>query len=116
LGISGIEPEEYILFKNVMLSLQLPEKIQQYFEDLIKLPDNLIDISFDSKKQSLFFLKEGIQLGYIDGNYDTEEKQVIYKIADKLGISKDSVEKIEKWVLEGMEWVQRGEKLLDLEV
>ena len=73
------------------------------------------EMSFDSKKKSLFFLREAIQLCYIDSEYSDEEQLEIRNIANELDISFDAVEKIEAWVLRGFEWQQEGELLLDLE-
>ena len=73
------------------------------------------EMSFDSKKKSLFFLREAIQLCYIDSEYSEEEQLEIRNIANELAIGFDTIEKIEAWVLRGFEWQKEGELLLDLE-
>ncbi len=40
---------------------------------------------------------------------------MIGELAHKLGISGDSLKMLEDWALEGIEWAQRGDKLLNLE-
>lgn len=70
-------------------------------------------VTFSSKKVSLFFLQEAVQLCEIDGNYDEIEKREILKVGNELGLSTGEIRKIEAWVREGMEWKKRGEQLLD---
>jgi hypothetical protein len=115
-GLTGVETEELIFFRNAMISLQIDEKTQKELEEIINYTDITIDIAFDNKKQSLFFLREGIQICYVDGVYYDAEKDMIKEMADKLGIGMDIIEKIEKWVLEGIEWTKQGEKFLEMEV
>lgn len=73
------------------------------------------EMSFDNKKKSLFFLREAIQLCYIDSEYSEEEQLEIRNIANELDISFDAIDKIEAWVIRGFEWQNEGELLLDLE-
>ena len=41
---------------------------------------------------------------------------MIAEMSKVLAIKPNVVDEIEKWVLEGIEWSKRGEKLLELEV
>ena len=73
------------------------------------------DLKFASKRQSLFFLKEAVQLCYVDGSYSEKERSFIAKVAKQIGVSKEALSQIHLWVEEGMAWVKRGEALIELE-
>lgn len=72
-------------------------------------------LSFSNKAQSIFFIKEAIQLCYIDGKYDDCEKNAIKDIAREIGLSDSTLNKVDEWVCEGIEWKERGDKLIYLE-
>lgn len=115
--IDGIVDEnEQEFFVGAMNSLNIED------EDISKLSDELVspnidkEISFNNKKQSLFFLKEAIQLCYCDDNYSEKEKNIIKEFAEKLNVSEKTLKSIEDWALEGYMWNKKGEKLLEMEV
>ena len=114
-GSVGINTEEMIFLKNSMLALNLTEHSQRELEAFVRSKDNTIKISFETKKQALFFLREGMQICYIEGQYYQAEKDMIEEMANMLGIGSETVEKIEKWVKEGIEWSARGEEILEME-
>lgn len=114
--IDGIVDEnEQEFFVGAMNSLNIGD------EDINKLSDELVshdidkEISFNNKKQSLFFLKEAIQLCYCDNNYSEKEKDLIKEFAEKLEVSEKALSSIEEWALEGYMWCKKGEKLLEME-
>ena len=112
----GIEPEERVFLRNAMISLSIPEKEMEELEELIDLDNIDIDLQFNNKKQALFFIREGIQVCYVDGQYTELERDMIYDMGDLLGIGKEKIVEIENWALEGIRWVERGNKLLEVEV
>ncbi|OPY55809.1 MAG: hypothetical protein A4E55_02397 [Pelotomaculum sp. PtaU1.Bin035] len=114
-GLGGIDESELVFLRNSMRALCLEQEIQNKLEEFIMLKEIRIDLSFDSKKQTLFFFREAIQLCYIDGMYQQAEKDMVLEMAKMLGVELNIIDKIEKWVLEGIEWLQRGDKLLELE-
>jgi hypothetical protein len=114
--VEGIDESDIVLFDKAMMGLGLSEEVIEALDQLIQDEDNIVEIEFESKRQALFFLKEGIQLCYVDGHYGLEEKRLIEEKAAKLGVSVESVKKIEAWVLEGIEWSNKGDQLLELEV
>ena len=111
-----IDPEEHNFFINAMTELNISN------EDINNLSKSLTDenidkeIRFDNKKQSLFFLKEAIQLCYCDNAYSIEEQKLVKEFADKLSLTEETLKAIENWTLEGYTWAQKGEDLLQLEV
>lgn len=116
-----IANEERIFFRNVAIGFGISQNDMEYLEAAMdenldsKLFKSKFTINFDNKKKCLFFLKEAIQLCYADGIYQKKEKKEIINIASEMGVSNDSVKAIEQWVQEGIEWQQKGIKLLDLE-
>ncbi len=80
--------------------------------DIDKLKDQ--KVSFDKTTSSMFFLTQAIQVCYVDGSYDESEKNELIKICQELDISENALEEVEKWVEEGIEWNNRGMKLLEL--
>lgn len=112
-----VDEMEIDFFKQVAYNFGIdPDAVEQLYVELTT--DNVEldykEISFDSKKKSLFFLREAIQLCYIDSEYSEEEQLEIRNIANELDISFDAIDKIEAWVLRGFEWQKEGELLLDL--
>ena len=73
---------------------------------------SIIDISFETKKQSLLFFHQTIQLCYADGDYCDKERAEIDKMSKELGVSKNDIDPIEEWVLQGKAWVEAGESLM----
>jgi uncharacterized tellurite resistance protein B-like protein len=113
-----IDESEKQFFTNAMVALELSKEDINSLQEILNNKDNFInvtDLKFDSKKQKLFFFREVIQLCYIDQSYSEREKTLIENIRVKVGISKEDILKIEGWVKEGIEWSQRGEKLLEAE-
>ena len=113
-----IDETELDYFKQASYNMGIePDAVEQLYVELTT--DNVEldykEMSFDSKKKSLFFLREAIQLCYIDSEYSEEEQLEIRNIANELDISFDAVDKIETWVIRGFEWQKEGELLLDLE-
>jgi hypothetical protein len=114
--VAGIDQSEIIYFQKAMETLGLPEEVKQNIEKLLYSEKMEVELNFKDKKEELFFIRECIQLCYVDGHYHEEEKMLIRKMTEQLNIRIDSLEKIEEWVLEGIEWSNRGEELLYLEV
>lgn len=111
-----IDADEHNFFINAMTTLNISS------EDINELSKALTDknidkeIKFDNKKQSLFFLKEAIQLCYCNNVYSVEEQELIKEFANKLNLSEETLKVIENWALEGFMWAKKGEELLELEV
>lgn len=72
------------------------------------------EIVFETTEEKMFFFIQAIQLSWIDNDYCEAERKEIRKLADELEISVESIEKVEKWVEEGMEWNKKGDELLKL--
>ena len=71
-------------------------------------------ITFNDSKSCMFFVTQAVQLCYADGKYETSEQKEMLAICKEMGISEESLHKVEKWVEEGIEWNNRGMGLLNL--
>ena len=116
IGSNAVEEEELTALNSAMNTLQIPENERTKLENLISSNEIKIDIEFENSTQSRLLIREALQICYIEGCYGDEEKDMIYKFGKKLGINSNQIEKIEKWVLEGIKWSEFGEKLVIGEV
>jgi len=110
-----VDESEKSFFLNAAASLELSEESVNEI-DSCWAKDVMPKLVFNSKREKLFFLVQAVQLCNVDNVYCEEEKQLVNKLALDLGVTNDSVEKIEAWVKVGMEWQAEGDKLLELEV
>jgi hypothetical protein len=100
-GKNGINPEEMEALKSAMQTLKIPQEEKVNIEKLINSKDIKLDIEFDNMRQSLFFMREAIQVCYAEGCYCQAEKNMIHEMGQILGISEDKIKEIEDWALEG---------------
>jgi hypothetical protein len=104
-----------LYFNNAATSLQISEESVNEINSCWE-KDIMPQLVFENKKEKLFFLTQAIQLCNVDNAYTEKEKEFIHKISIDLGVSNDSVQKIEAWVKAGLEWQAEGNKLIELEV
>lgn len=111
----SVDLNEKQLFLNAAAGMAL--EIEDQKEVLGWLNENEVNqnISFGKKRQALFFLREALQMCYVNKSYTESEQALIQSMAEHLGVRKKSLAKITAWAKEGMEWVDRGAGLLDLE-
>lgn len=105
--------EELVFYQSAANSMGLGEEEQELIND-IKNSREKIDIDFETNKEKIFFLIQAVQLCWIDNKYVDSERREMRLIVNELGISMDALEKVEKWVSEGIEWNKRGDELLEL--
>lgn len=74
-------------------------------------------VIFNNRLQALLFIREAIQLSYVDGDYSDSERCVINSIAELNLIEKHEVAQLDNWVGQGIAWKKRGDDLIrELEV
>ena len=118
---SILSEEEISFMKSVATGMGLIEENIQLLQNASEydlysdLGKEFFSLQFETKYQSVFFLREAVQLCYIDGVYHESEKKEIEKITEELGVSLTTLKEIEDWVVDGMKWRERGDALLDLE-
>lgn len=98
-GSNGVNIEEMEALKSAMQTLSISEKEKAKLEKLIYSKEINLDIEFDNERQSLFFIREAIQVCYAEGCYSKAEKDMIYKMGQMIGISNDKIKEIEDWAV-----------------
>lgn len=116
-----VEEEERLFFRNLLVAMSISEENSTKLENALDADmesaevKKYLNVSFTTKKQAIFFLEEAIQLCYIDGVYHEKEQAEIRLLTKELNVSAETLDKIEKWVQEGIAWQAKGEVLLSLE-
>ena len=77
--------------------------------------DNVLSL-FVSYQSKMIVLIEILRLAYKDGNYSDAERAGVAVIAETLKVNSKDLERAEEWVVEGLKWVNEGEKLLSCQV
>ena len=110
-----VDPDEQAFFLQAAVGMGLsPQQVQRVSSWLSKTQP-AETIAFDNKRQTVFFLKEAMQMAFLDGSYDETERAAMRTIAANGGVSLATIEAIEDWVTEGIDWREQGEALLELE-
>ena len=108
-----IHEKERAFFESIIVGLGLQDVLE--VDRLLNLEsDEEMVVSFDTSEEKMFFVIQAVQLSEIDGSYSEEEKNEIRQICKEIGVSIASLEKVEAWVREGIEWNSRGDELLKL--
>ncbi len=110
----NISEEEKVFFQETSKSLGMnAETMEEFINILGESEINSEDVIFNARKQAIFFIRESIQLCYIDSKYDIKEKKLVEKIAGKNNIDINHVNKIEDWVKKTIVLAEEGNKLLE---
>lgn len=110
---NNVDPNEKVYFMQVCQNFGLDDEAQNEISEAWETNKKII-FNFERNEQKMFFFIQAIQLCWIDDSYDELERKEIRNIADELGITELAIEKVEAWVLEGMEWNKRANDLLVL--
>ncbi len=110
-----VDETEKEYFFNAGIGLEIPEDqlkniISIFAHDAGEI--DTVSVIFENKKQSLLFLREAIQLCYLNGDYCLAERKLVNSFAAQFNINKSGVEKLEKWVIGGIDWSKTGDTLL----
>lgn len=95
------------------LALEVNEKSGEKIDKAMANDFERMDLEFSTRQQKILFIKEMIDLCYYDGSYDSVEKEEISIIAKGFDLLESTVNEIEQWILEGIEWNKKGEKILN---
>jgi len=74
-------------------------------------PEELIT-RFESPASGAIAIQELLRLSHLDGEFASGEQDAIYEIAELMGFDPDYVEQLDRWVVDGLNWVWRGEELV----
>jgi len=110
----NVSDEEKLFFSQTAVQLEMKEESISLLENCW-LSDEKIKVEFKTKRESLFFIQQAVQLCAMDGVYHDNEIKEIKLLGNELGLLESSIEKIEIWVEDGLKWQALGEHLLDIE-
>lgn len=105
------DPEKNF-FVNASVGLGLSDEDLRTVRQHLDTKDRLVSFAFENRTQTLYFCREALQLCYLDGHFSKAEKRVLLDLAAEWGIAPGSIDRIEKWVHEGLDWKRRGDSLL----
>ena len=75
-------------------------------------PEELVP-QFQNPASRVVVLQEVFRLANLDGVFTIGEESAILDIASLMGFPMEFVQRVEQWVLDGLEWTLQGEKLID---
>lgn len=107
------DEKEIAYFQQAAISLGISKEEQYLLNELWSSNEKIV-LNFENTEQKMFFFIQAIQLCWLDGEYVKKEQQEIRKIAQELNISEDSIEQVERWAYEGIQWSRKGDALLSL--
>lgn len=110
----SVSEDEKIFFSQVAVQLEMKEKTISLLESYWSSEDK-INVKFETKRESLFFIQQAVQLCAMDGVYNDKEKREIRLLGKELSLLESSIEKIETWVEDGLKWQALGETLIGIE-
>lgn len=108
-----IDEREAAFFQQAAYGIGLDDIAVRQIDELRKNSEK-IEISFKTNTEKNFFLIQAVQLCLIDGTYSEVEQKELRDICIEIGSSLNTLEEIEKWAYEGIDWNKRGEDLLKL--
>ena len=108
-----VDEKEFVFYQQAAVSLELGEE-EILILDKIRSEEHKIALNFETDREKMFFLIQAVQLCWVDNNYSAAEQKEIRNICHEIGVSEESLEKVEAWAKEGIEWNKRGEILLEL--
>lgn len=68
---------------------------------------------FSTPASRVIALQELFRLSHLDGWFADSEQSIILDVGALMGVPMELLQKIERWVLDGLAWVARGDDLLD---
>lgn len=107
--------KEFNFLESFLVQFNINQEGQENIKNFVNSDEKITNIKFETKKQAIAFFIEAMNLCYIDNEFQPEEKGLMNTISDKLGISKESIMKIEDWILRGKKWSSEYFDLLNLE-
>lgn len=114
LADNNLSEEEKEYFKAVSMKLGMnSESIESFVQILGDTKISSDDIIFVAREQALLFIRESLQLCYLDGHYDNKEKALLKKIGKQNNINMKTINTLEKWVKKTIILQEEGFNLLE---
>lgn len=68
---------------------------------------------FKTPASRVIALQELFRLSHLDGWFAESEQSEILEVSAMMHVPMELLQKIERWVLDGIEWAERGEEILE---
>lgn len=100
----------------------IENEILEQYADLVEvdfsslngdLPLEEILPQFESPTSKIIAVQELLRLAHLDDYFHDDEKATIREVAARLGVSDALLQKVETWVVDGLNWMWRGEEILE---
>ena len=86
--------------------------VTPYLDDGSHAIDFTKPIDPPSRETALAIVRDGVALGYINGDFRAEQKDVLYAVALSLGLTRVDVDAVEEWLKEFWTVLKKGDDLL----
>ena len=100
--------KEMEIYHDICIEMDIKEDDVHQVEN--KNIEELIYI-FSTRNSQIFAILELLSIAYVDDYYAIEEKSLIGKLSNLIGIKKDQLLKMQEW---GKNRIQLGQNLLDI--
>lgn len=87
-------------------------EIQAVLKEVSTINLEEILLPVQSSKSKRIFIQELITVGYADGHYFQLEKDAVREVASILGVDNKTVDRIDAWIQEGVNWAGNGYELV----
>lgn len=106
--------EELAYFRTAAVSLGArPEDADKVISEVCQQADPTL--SFSSPAAARFFVREVVQLASLDGDLSAVEERRIRRLADKIQVAPELVDRVFAWVHAGLRWRAEGDALVNEE-
>jgi len=121
--------EQHVLLELLIHIARADGKVEDVEREILENYASIVEVDFKSLKGTLtpaellprltgatsraIVLQEMLRLSHIDGVLSRGERDAIISIAGAMGFSEEVIHKLDQWVVDGLQWVWRGEDLLD---
>ncbi len=104
-----VEERSFIEAQAILLNVDITPYWETLGDDL-----SVLDPSRTSRVTKMIILRDSIALGYIDGNYDQSEKELVLEVAKRLLLTETDIEVMENWLKEYWAVIEKGKKLIGI--
>ncbi len=111
--VDGKITQEEITYLH-QISTYMEASAEGLFEEIAGKTIEDLCSTFERSQAKTIALIELINIAYADGDYSEPERVGVRKIADLLGTNEREVEKLERWVEQGLEWKVAGKRLVGI--
>jgi hypothetical protein len=121
--------EQHALLELLLVLAKSDGQIQEAEEEILAMYADLVDVDpgtlqgdtpleelvavFESPASRVIALQELFRLSHLDGWFADNEQSTLLEVGAMMQVPMELMQKIERWVLEGLDWVNRGDDLLD---